>query len=120
MPKTALHLMLLAILSMASSGCAMIDRMSGVAEARRLQESGEPATARIIEVWDTGMTVNDNPVIGLRVKVSRGDGSVYTATIAKSLVSRIHIPQLQPGATVPVRIDPQDSANVALDVYRYR
>jgi hypothetical protein len=118
MPRSIFSLMLL--VAMTSFGCTMIDRMSGVSEARRLQESGEPATARIVEVWDTGMTVNDDPVIGLRLEVNRADGSVYTATIAKSLVSRIHIPQFQPGSTVPVRIDPQDSANVALDVYQYR
>ena len=120
MPRAILSLMLLAILAMTSFGCSMIDRMSGVSEARRLQETGEPATARVVEIWDTGMTVNDDPVIGLRVEVSRADGSVYTATIDKSLVSRVHIPQFQPGSTVPVRIDPQDSANVALDVYQYR
>jgi hypothetical protein len=120
MPRTILGFMLLAIFSMTSFGCSMIDQMSGVSETRRLQETGEAATARVVEIWDTGMTVNDDPVIGLRVEVSRADGSVYTATIAKSLVSRVHIPQFQPGSTVPVRIDPQDSANVVLDMYRYR
>ena len=120
MPRTILGFMLLATFSMTCFGCSMIDRMSGVSEARRLQETGEPATARVVEIWDTGMTVNDDPVIGLRVEVSRADGSVYAATIAKSLVSRVHVPQFQPGATVPVRVDPEDAANVALDVYRYR
>ena len=120
MRRTLFSLLSLAFLAVTSLGCAMIDQMSGVSEAKRLQETGESATARILEIWDTGMTVNDDPVIGLRVEVSRADGSVYTTTIAKSLVSRVHIPQFQPGSTVPVRIDPQDSANVALDVYRYR
>jgi hypothetical protein len=120
MSRAIFSVLLLAILSMTSFGCAMIDRMSGVSEAKRLQETGESATARVLEIWDMGMTVNDDPVIGLRVEVSREDGSVYTATIAKSLVSRVHIPQFQPGATVPVRIDPQNAANVVLDVYQYR
>ena len=102
------------------TGCAMVDRMSGVSETKRLQENGEAASARILEIWDTGITVNDDPVIGLKVEVTRGDGSDYTATIPKSLVSRVDIPRFQPGATVPVRIDPQDPASVALDVYRYR
>ena len=102
------------------AGCAVADRMSGVSEAKRLQATGMPANARILEIWDTGITVNDDPVIGLEVEVVRGDGSVYTATIPKSLVSRVDIPQFQPGQTVGVRIDPQDPAIVALDVYRYR
>lgn len=108
------------LLAILAGGCAMIDRMSGVAEARRLQETGLPATATVVKVWDTGITVNDDPVIGLEVEVSRGDGSVYTATIPKSLVSRIDVSRFQPGSTVEVRIDPGDASLVALDVYRYR
>ena len=101
------------------AGCAVADRMSGVSEAKRLQEAGTPATARILKIWDTGITVNDDPVIGLEVEVSREDGSVYTATIPKSLISRLDIPQFQPGMSISVRIDPQDPTKVALDVYQY-
>jgi hypothetical protein len=110
----------LALLLATLAGCAIADRMSGVSDAKRLQEAGTPATARILRIWDTGITVNDDPVIGLEVEVTRGDGSVYNATIPKSLVSRVDIPQFHPGKTVGGRIDPQDPAIVALDVYRYR
>jgi hypothetical protein len=109
----------LIVLAASASGCALIDRLSGVGEARRLQATGLQGAARIVEVWDTGITVNEDPVIGLAVEVSRADGSVYTATIPKSLVSRIDIPHFQPGIVVPVRIDPADESIVALDVYRY-
>lgn len=108
------------LLAVLLAGCAIADRMSGVSDAKRLQEAGTPATARILRIWDTGITVNDDPVIGLEVEVARGGGSVYNATIPKSLVSRVDIPQFQPGQTVNVRIDPQDPAIVALDIYRYR
>lgn len=101
-------------------GCAVIDRMSGVAETKRIQESGVAARARIVEIWDTGITLNDDPVIGIRAEVTRADGTTYTATIPKSLISRLDIPRFQPGAMIDVRIDPQDSSKVALDVYRYR
>ena len=111
---------LLALVVIAISGCAVADRMSGVSEAKRLQEAGTPATARILKLWDTGITVNDDPVIGLEVEIPREDGSVYTATIPKSLISRLDVPQFQPGLTVGVRIDPQDPAKVAIDVYKYR
>jgi hypothetical protein len=114
------NLWVVLILAAALGGCALADRMSGVAEAKRLQEAGVPASARIVKLWDTGITVNDDPVIGLEVEVARTDGSVYTATIPKSLISRLDIPQFQPGQTVSVRIDPQDSSLVALDVYQYR
>jgi hypothetical protein len=102
------------------AGCAVADRMSGVSEAKRLQGTGTPANARILEIWDTGITVNDDPVIGMRVEVARPDGTSYTAAIPKSLISRLDVPRFQPGATVPVRIDPGDPSLVALDAYSYR
>ena len=108
------------VLASILGGCAVIDRMSGVAETKRIQESGVAARARIVEIWDTGITVNDDPVIGIRAEVTRADGTTYTATIPKSLISRLDIPRFQPGAVVDVRIDPQDSSKVALDVYKYR
>ncbi len=114
--RPALALLLAVLLA----GCAIADRMSGVSEAKRLQEEGTPTTARILKIWDTGITVNDDPVIGMDVEVTREDGSVYTATIPKSLISRLDVPQFQPGLPVGVRIDPQDPAKVAIDVYRYR
>ena len=108
------------LLAVLFTGCAVADRMSGVSEARRIQEAGTPATARILKIWDTGITVNDDPVIGLEVEIAREDGSAYTATIPKSLISRLDVPQFQPGMSVGVRIDPQDPAKVAIDVYKYR
>lgn len=109
-----------AILALLLGGCTMIDRMSGVAETKRLQETGVAAQARILEIWDTGMTVNDDPVIGIRAEVTRADGTTYTATIPKSLISRLDVPRFQPGAVVDVRIDSQDPSKVALDAYKYR
>ncbi|HEV7505855.1 MAG TPA: DUF3592 domain-containing protein [Thermoanaerobaculia bacterium] len=111
---------LLAMILGGLGGCAMIDRMSGVAETKRIQESGVAARARILEIWDTGITVNEDPVIGIKAEVTRADGTTYTATIPKSLISRLDIPRFQPGAVVDVRIDPQDSSKVALDAYKYR
>jgi hypothetical protein len=108
------------VVAVLASGCAAIDRMSGQSEARRLQGVGIPATARILRIWDTGMTLNDDPVVGLEVEITRPDGSVYQTTIPKSRVSRVDIPQVQPGANVPVRIDPDHPLVVALDMYKYR
>jgi hypothetical protein len=109
---------LLAALSLA--GCAMIDRMSGVSEVKALQTYGLPAKATILQIWDTGITVNDDPVIGMDVQVYPQEGESWRATIPKSLISRLDIPQIQPGQIVPVRYDPKDPGLVALDIYRYR
>jgi hypothetical protein len=101
-------------------GCGMIDRMSGVATARELQASGIAAKAEILSIQETGMKVNDDPVIGLKVRVQPADGPAYDATIPKSLVRYVDLPQFQPGSVIPVRIDPKDPSRVAIDLYKYR
>jgi hypothetical protein len=110
---------LLIAAAVVSNGCAIANKMSGVSEARAIQKVGEAASGTVVEVWDTGITVNDDPVIGLRLAVQRPGQPPYEAVINKSLVSRIHVPQFQPGWQVPVRVDPSDPARVALDVYKY-
>ncbi len=101
------------------AGCAAVDRLSGVSEARELQRIGQPAAAIVLEVWDTGITRNKDPVIGLRVEVHPAQGEPYQATIEKSVVSRVDIPQFQPGSRLAVRVDPANPARVGLDVYKY-
>ena len=64
--------------------------------------------------------------VGCDVKVSRaflleiyrGGHQPYQAR-TKIVISRVHIPQFQPGATVPVRIDPKDPTRVSLDIYEF-
>ncbi len=98
----------------------MIDRMSGVADTRALQETGVVAEAVIVRIWDTGITVNDDPVIGMEVEIHPEGGEPWRATIPKSLISRLDIPQFQPAQTVQIRFDPQDRSRVGLDEYKYR
>lgn len=114
----SLFLLLLALAGL--SGCAMIDRMSGVSDAKSLQATGTAAQATILEIWDTGITVNEDPVIGMAVQVYPDTGESWQAKIEKSLISRLDVPRFQPGEIIPVRYDPQNPARVALDVYRYR
>lgn len=103
-----------------ATGCAMIDRMSGVADTKSLQETGVSAQGVIVRIWDTGITVNDDPVIGMEVEVYAAEGKPWLATIPKSLISRLDIPRFQPGEIVKIRFDPQDPSRVGLDEYKYR
>jgi hypothetical protein len=118
--KHCLAAFLILVLFLATGGCAMIDRMSGVADTKALQETGVAAEAVIVRIWDTGITVNDDPVIGMEVEVYPAEGKPWRATIPKSLISRLDIPQFQPAQTVQVRFDPQDPSRVGLDEYKYR
>jgi hypothetical protein len=110
---------LLALLAL-TAACGTIDRMTGVSQAKELQATGVAAPAEVLRLWDTGMTVNQDPVIGLEVEVRPADRPPYRATIAKSLISRLDIPQFQPGKVIQVRFDPREPARVAIDVYKYR
>jgi hypothetical protein len=103
-----------------AAGCGLIDRVTGVSVARELQASGIAASAEILSVWGTGMNLNDDPVIGLKVRVLPPDGPPYEATIRRSLISLVDLPQFQPGKLIPVRIDPKQPSRVAIDRYSYR
>jgi hypothetical protein len=116
----SLTILLLLPIAALFSGCGVIDRMAGVADAKDLQAGGVAATAEILSLWDTGITVNGDPVVGLKVRVQPQDGSPYEATIKKSLISRLDTPQFQPGRVISVRVDPKNPLHVAIDVYHYR
>jgi len=106
------------LIFMTAGGCAVADRLSGVSDAKALQETGEPADAKIIKIWDTGITVNNDPVVGFLLEVRPAGKPVYQAE-TKLRISRLDIPRFQPGTVMPVRIDPHDPNHVALDVYDY-
>lgn len=100
------------------SGCAVSDRWSGVSQAKQLQASGQPARAEILRIWDTGITVNDDPVVGFVLKVHPDGKPAYEAQ-TKLRISRLQVSQFQPGAVVPVRVDRADPKRVALDIYDF-
>ena len=79
-------------------------------------KGGTPAQATILRIWDTGTMINDNPVVGLLLEVRPQNLPAYQAE-SKSMIPRLSISQFQPGAIIPVRIDPQNQARVALDIF---
>lgn len=80
----------------------------------RLQKTGIPGTARILEVRDTGVTINNNPQVKLMLEVKNSFGQRYNAQ-CRVLVSRINPWAYQPGMEVAVKIDPKNEQNVVLD-----
>ena len=79
-------------------------------------KDGTPAQATILRIWDTGTTINDNPVVGFLLEVHPQNLPAYQAE-SKSMIPRLSIPQFQPGANVPVKIDPRNQSRVALDIF---
>jgi hypothetical protein len=102
-------------------GCMMhlVDRMTGEERANEIRKSGRPGTARVLKIWDTGMTVNGNPVVGFRLKV-RAEGIEPFEVETKALIGRLDVPRIQPGTELAVMFDPGDHTRVALDIYDER
>jgi hypothetical protein len=69
--------------------------------------SGRAARAKILEVRDTGWTVNDAPRAEIDLEITIEGGQPYMATF-KGTVPRLSIGRLIPGQTVPVRVDETD------------
>jgi hypothetical protein len=69
-------------------------------------KDGIEAQAKILDVWDTRVTVNDNPQIGLLLEISPPGGSPLQVKL-KMVVSRLNAALVQPGIMADVRYDPQ-------------
>lgn len=96
-------------------GCtAIMDRYSGRGEACAILAVGVPAQARIVRLVDSGITINDDPVVDFILEVQPPQGPTYSAT-SRALVSRLELASVQPGRVLPVRYDPDQPQRVAMD-----
>ena len=92
----------------AAMGASVLgDMQAQNATSQRLMATGRQGTATVTAIRDTGLTVNENPQVELDLQVSV-DGTAPYAVTHRQVVSRVAIPAFQPGATVPVRVDPAD------------
>lgn len=103
-----------------AAGCGTIDRMTGVATACDLKASGIAAQAEILSIWETGWTINEEPVIGMKLKVLATDRPSFEAVVPRTLIGRLDVPRFQPGNRVPVVYDPKDPSRIGIDVYECR
>jgi hypothetical protein len=97
--------------SVAQGREAMAAAQQHLSQAQQLQLGADPnartGTAVINAVRDTGMTINEDPVVEFQMNVTGPDGSTY-AVLHQQIVSRLRIGALQPGTQVQVRIDATD------------
>jgi hypothetical protein len=80
---------------------------------RSVLVSGLPAEATIVEIHDTGTTINQSPVVRMILEVRPPGGSPFRAEM-EQWIGRLEVSQIQPGTVVQVRYDPKSHA-VALD-----
>lgn len=78
-----------------------------------LLKNGNEAPATILKVWQTGLKVNINEQIGLRLQVQAPDSDSYEVEI-KAVVPKLLLAHYQEGRSVQVNVDPYDPTRVAL------
>jgi hypothetical protein len=81
---------------------------------RQVLNHGQRGEAVIVDMWDTGTTINENPVVGFKLQVEPISGAPFEAETER-LVPRLMVSQIQPGTRVPIRYDPR-TKDVALDL----
>lgn len=80
----------------------------------RLAKNGYATNARVVEVSDTGVTVNNAPQVKLLLEVTPPNGTAYLVE-TKQLISRLQTSMFQPGMMVPVLIDLNDKNAISLN-----
>jgi hypothetical protein len=85
---------------------------SDQALAERLANEGVDGTATIVQMMATGKQVNMQPELQFQMTVDVG-GSQSEVTHTQ-VVSPAVIGQLQPGAQVPVKVDPNDHSQLMI------
>jgi len=98
--------------------CAsIIDSFTGGDTTREIRENGLPAKGKVLKIWETGIRVNHDPVVGFLLEIHAEGMAPYKAE-TQELISILWIPQIQPGALLPVKYDPKDPSRIALDIFK--
>ena len=78
--------------------------------AQALMATGTQGEATILSLEDTGMRINDNPRVTLRLEIQMPYGAPYQLTKTVT-VPLIRLSQIQVGSKVPVMVDMMDPTN---------
>jgi hypothetical protein len=80
----------------------------------RVEAIGLSGHATIVSLSEGGPYVNQRPTITMELDVELPTHERYRAQ-ARQPVGRLVIGRLQPGATIPIRVDPENLASVSVD-----
>ena len=92
---------------MAQMSQTMDQMQSDAHKAQHLQANGRTGMATITALRQTGTFVNENPEVEMDLQVSVEGMAPYAVT-HRQVLALIAVPQFQPGASVPVKVDPMD------------
>jgi hypothetical protein len=97
---------------LAQANQAVQDVQGNQALAEKLANEGVDGTATIVQMVATGRTINMQPELQFQMTVDVG-GNASTVNHVQ-VVSPAIIGQLQPGAQVPVKVDPSDHSQLMI------
>ena len=86
---------------------------AGTADADRVSRTGLVGTARITGLTQTGMFLNQNPQVKIDMLVQVAGRAPY-AVSRKEFVPLIMLGQISPGASLPVKVDPNNANDVVI------
>jgi hypothetical protein len=79
-----------------------------------LWDDGDPAGAVILSMQDTGVTINDQPMIAFDLDVRPEGGAAYRV-VHRETMPRLLVGAILPGAHLPIFVDPRDPGRVLID-----
>ena len=74
-------------------------------------KNGIDGEAKVIKVWDTGVSINDNPQVGLLLELTPPGGATVQVE-AKQVVSRLSVAHVQPGVKALIFYDPANLKHI--------
>ena len=104
------------LMRMSKDGMAQMSQTMGqmqadAQKAQHLSVNGRAGLATITSLRQTGTFVNENPEVEMDLQVNVEGMAPYSAT-HRQVVAMMAAPQFQPGATVPVKVDPADPTSL--------
>ncbi len=84
------------------------------AEAQQLEQTGLSATATVTGITQTGMYINEQPVLGIDLQINAPSRAPYSVHV-REMVPFIMLTQVQAGRTYPAKVDPNDPEKILVE-----
>ncbi len=98
---------------MANQAAAQAPMWEAQAAAAATYGGGTPGSAKVIALADSGMMINNAPVMDIDLEVSVPGRDPYPVK-HRQLVALSAIPNFQPGRSFPVRVDQQNPSQLVI------
>src|SRR5690554_373052 len=75
-------------------------------QKKRIKKYGKPGKAKVISLFQTGTTINQNPMVGFELEVHPTTGAVFKTT-TRQVIRLTDIPKIHPGIEFKIKYDPK-------------